>query len=169
MNRPKRRKSKDNPYMLKELGNNEYTISFFNGRNELVVLNIDEKIFRAFDRFELDDLKQLNEIDNHRDFRTINNSEENENIIYNTISNSSKSVEEIVEDKIINEELYNAINSLNDIQKDRIKKYYFENKTLEEIAKEEDVVLEQLNIVLMLELIILKIKLNFRLQKVQIS
>ncbi len=137
MNRPKRRKSKDNPYMLKELGNNEYTISFFNGRNELVVLNIDEKIFRAFDRFELDDLKQLNEIDNHRDFRTINNSEENENIIYNTISNSSKSVEEIVEDKIINEELYNAINSLNDIQKDRIKKYYFENKTLEEIAKEE--------------------------------
>ena len=137
MNRPKRRKSKDNPYMLKELGNNEYTISFVNGRNELVVLNIDEKIFRAFDRFELDDLKQLNEIDNHRDFRTINNSEENENIIYNTISNSSKSVEEIVEDKIINEELYNAINSLNDIQKDRIKKYYFENKTLEEIAKEE--------------------------------
>lgn len=137
MNKPKRRKSKDNPYMLKELGNNEYTISFFNGRNELVVLNIDEKIFRAFDRFELDDLKQLNEIDNHRDFRTINNSEENENIIYNTISNSSKSVEEIVEDKIINEELYNAINSLNDIQKDRIKKYYFENKTLEEIAKEE--------------------------------
>ena len=137
MNRPKRRKSKDNPYMLKELGNNEYTISFFNGRNELVVLNIDEKIFRTFDRFELDDLKQLNEIDNHRDFRTINNSEENENIIYNTISNSSKSVEEIVEDKIINEELYNAINSLNDIQKDRIKKYYFENKTLEEIAKEE--------------------------------
>ena len=137
MNRPKRRKSKDNPYMLKELGNNEYTISFFNGRNELVVLNIDEKIFRAFDRFKLDDLKQLNEIDNHRDFRTINNSEENENIIYNTISNSSKSVEEIVEDKIINEELYNAINSLNDIQKDRIKKYYFENKTLEEIAKEE--------------------------------
>ena len=123
--------------MLKELGNNEYTISFFNGRNELVVLNIDEKIFKAFDRFELDDLKQLNEIDNHRDFRTINNSEEDENIIYNTISNSNKSVEEIVEDKIINEELYNAINSLNDIQKDRIKKYYFENKTLEEIAKEE--------------------------------
>lgn len=137
MNRPKRRKSKDNPYILKELGNNEYTISFFNGRNELVVLNIDEKIFRAFDKFELDDLKQLNEIDNHRDFRTINNSEEDENIIYNTISNSNKSVEEIVEDKIINEELYNAINSLNDIQKDRIKKYYFENKTLEEIAKEE--------------------------------
>ena len=63
MNRPKRRKSKDNPYMLKELGNNEYTISFFNGRNELVVLNIDEKIFfdslkneseeKYYKRFEL--------------------------------------------------------------------------------------------------------------------
>lgn len=34
MNRPKKRKSKDNPYILKELENNEYTISFFNGRNE---------------------------------------------------------------------------------------------------------------------------------------
>lgn len=33
--------------------------------------------------------------------------------------------------------MYSAINSLNSIQKDRIKKYYFEDKTLQEIADEE--------------------------------
>lgn len=47
------------------------------------------------------------------------------------------SVEEEVESKIIFEELKLAINQLSTIQKRRIKMYYFEDMTLEEIAKIE--------------------------------
>ena len=38
---------------------------------------------------------------------------------------------------MLNEELKNAIKLLNDIQKRRLIKYYFEDKSLEEIALEE--------------------------------
>ena len=49
-----------------------------------------------------------------------------------------KTVQEIVEDNISYEELRNAINTLSDIQKRRIKMYYFEDMTLDEIAKLEN-------------------------------
>ena len=46
-------------------------------------------------------------------------------------------VDELVENQIINEELKKAIQALPKIQRDRLKKYYFEDMTLEEIAREE--------------------------------
>lgn len=47
------------------------------------------------------------------------------------------SLEEVIETKLLNEDLKKAINSLSDIQKRRIKMYYFEDKTLREIAEIE--------------------------------
>lgn len=46
--------------------------------------------------------------------------------------------DEIVENKINNEKLRDAIQELPKIQRERLKKYYFENKTFEEIAEEEN-------------------------------
>ena len=43
-------------------------------------------------------------------------------------------IDEIVENDFVSRELKNAINQLSDVQKRRIKMYYFENKTVEEIA-----------------------------------
>ena len=89
--------------------------SFYNG-NEFVSIEVNKEVFNLLDRFELDDLKELNERDNHRDYRYINN-DVDEILIFNDISEYSDSVEEIIENKLFNEDLYKAINSLNDIQK----------------------------------------------------
>lgn len=134
--RPKRRKMFDNPYTLTEYENNTYYVTFKDSIGIIRTIEINKNIFDAFDRFELDDLKILNENDNHKDFRTLNNSEIEENNAYNN-SYKNESLEDEVERRIFNDELYFAINSLNDLQKNRVKKYYFEDKTLQQIADEE--------------------------------
>lgn len=46
-------------------------------------------------------------------------------------------VDNIVERKILNDNIKNAISELSEIQKRRFIKYYFESKTQQEIADEE--------------------------------
>ena len=52
--------------------------------------------------------------------------------------NNTVSIENIVIEDIIITNLLIIINELPKIQRDRINKYYFENKTFEEIAQEEN-------------------------------
>ena len=55
-------------------------------------------------------------------------------------------VDEIVENSIRDEEIRKAISTLSDIQKRRIIKYYFEDKTEYEIAKEENATQQSVHI-----------------------
>lgn len=127
--RPKRRKYNDNPYELKEI-NNTYIVKFKDSKNIIKIVEVDLNVYKAFDRFELDDLSQLNEYDRH-----IEHIELDENSIYLKGGYQLPSTESIVEEKLQSEELYLAINSLSEIQKRRIKMYYFEDKSLKEIAE----------------------------------
>lgn len=131
VNRPKRRKSNDNPYMLKVI-NNTYFIIFKDINNKNNEVQVSKEIYEAMDRFELDDLKELNEYDRH-----IEHSELTDNKLNTRIMNKPLSVEDSVIRKSSYENLMIAINLLPEIQKRRIKKYYFDEKTLKEIAKEE--------------------------------
>ena len=109
---PKRRKCKDNPYTLNYIEEkNIYTITFKDVKGHLNKVEVSEEVYRVFDKFELQDIKELNEYDRH-----IEHSEIFEN----------------------NLELREAIQELHKIQRERLKKYYFENKTFEEIAEEEN-------------------------------
>lgn len=137
-NRPKRRISKDNPYRINYYENkNLYTVTFVDSRKELQEVEITIDLYNALNDFELRDLSQMNKDDLHRDCRIIDNSDESEITIYNHSLIEHKFVEKIVEKKIDNERLKVLINELPLIQKNRIRKYYFEDKTLEEIAEEE--------------------------------
>ena len=77
-------------------------------------------------------MSELNEYDNH-----IEHSEIYEETLEKRIVNR----QELIEDSIIKkdnfEKLHNAINELSDIEKRRIRMYYFEDKTLDEIAEIE--------------------------------
>lgn len=119
---PKRRRKKENPYTLIELENNIFVVSFIDVYGEVQNIKIDKRTFDEFNKFELDDLKELNEKDNHFDYRRINDVYD-EILIFNN-SNYICSIEDDVEKKLFNEELYSAINFLNPIQKDRIKKLF---------------------------------------------
>ena len=131
--RPKRRKCKDNPYTLNYCEEkNIYTITFKDVKGKFRRVDVNKEIYQAFDRFELDDLSELNEFDNH-----IEHSEVYENNLNERAMDKPLGVEEIVETTIINEELRKAINSLSEIQKRRIQMYYFDGLTQQEIANKE--------------------------------
>ncbi|MBE6141156.1 MAG: sigma-70 family RNA polymerase sigma factor [Firmicutes bacterium] len=130
---PIRDKRKDNPYSLGyDEFNKTYTIEFRDSKKIKNKIQIDKKIYDAFDNFELEDSSE-----NYKQRRYIEHSEVFDYTLYKRAVNKSKSVYEIVEENIINEKLYDAIKSLTETQKRRIILYYFEDKKLEEIAQME--------------------------------
>ena len=74
----------------------------------------------------------MNEYDRH-----IEHSELSEITLNNRAINKNDNLEESIIGLLEYEKLKKLINELSDIQRNRIKKYFFENKTYEEIAKEE--------------------------------
>lgn len=134
--RPKRRKDKDNPYEIFSIGieteNPKYYISFYDGVGDKHCIEIENELFDLLDRFELDDLSFLNEVDRHYE-----HSELDEVTLERRAFNKPLSIEETVIQEIRNKELHIAINTLPEKQRKRLKLYYFENLTYEEIAKLE--------------------------------
>jgi len=144
LQRPKRRRYKDNPYRL-EIDNvcKVYIVSFKDSRGIIQKVEISEEIFNALDKFELEDLSEMNEYDNH-----IEHSEIFENNLNSRAINKSISLEDEVINKCAFEELKKAIDKLPNVQKRRIKKYYFQEKTEREIAEEENATQQSVHIVL---------------------
>ena len=133
MNNPKRNKDKYNPYTI-EIKEEKYYVSFKDSNNVLQEISITKEVYDAFDKFELEDISQIHKIRKH-----IEHNEVYEETLYQRSIIDSISVEDEVSTNILNEELKKAINSLDEIQKRRIIKYYFYDKTYEEIAKEEGI------------------------------
>lgn len=131
--RPKRYKEYDNPYTLESVEKEElYFIRFRDEKGEHLV-TVSKEVFDVFDESEKQDNNMM-----VRNSRYIHKYELSDEALSNKMLNNQTSIE----DKLISdfeiEELYEAINELSDIQKRRIRKYFFENKTFEEIAKEEN-------------------------------
>ena len=118
-------------------------MSFKDSRGIIQKVEISEEIFNALDKFELEDLSEMNEYDNH-----IEHSEIFENNLNSRAINKSISLEDEVINKCAFEELKKAIDKLPNVQKRRIKKYYFQEKTEREIAEEENATQQSVHIVL---------------------
>ena len=131
MERPKRRKSKDNPYTIEER-NGKYIVSFTDGEQKSIEVEVSKEIYECFDGFELDDLSQMNEYDRHTE-----HSDLTESTLQRRAANHNKSVEELVEGKMLNEKLYEGIRRLSKTQKRRLVKYYFDERSYTDIAREE--------------------------------
>ncbi len=130
---PIRNKSKDNPYILGfDDDKKTYTVEFVDNKKVIHKIAISVEVYNAFDSFELEDISQIHKFRKH-----IEHSEVYEETLNTRMISKPTSIEEEVENKIIYEELKVAINQLSDIQKRRIKMYYFEDMTLEQIAAVE--------------------------------
>ena len=133
--RPKRRKYRDNPYTLSFIEEkNIYIVSFKDVKGTTHRVEVNEEVYKAFDKFELEYLSELNEYDNH-----IEHSEVFENNLEKRAKDKPISLEDEFIEKSTFNELKEAINKLPEIQKRRIKKYYFDEKTQQQIADEEKV------------------------------
>lgn len=90
-------------------------------------VEIDEKVFQVFDKSRLLIKKAENELYNKLD--TFYDATDVEDKMTEIDNQTIK--------KVIGEKIRNAIQELPEIQKRRIIKYYFQDKTFEQIAKEE--------------------------------
>ena len=135
MDKPKRRRYKDNPYSLefdKDL--KRYYIIFKDSNNVIKKVEVTFAIYDVFNYSELHDLSEMNEYDNH-----IEHFQLSEESIYERTNNKPLSIDDEIIRKTTYEKLIIALNQLSDIQKRRIKKYYFDEMNEQEIADEEGV------------------------------
>lgn len=139
--RPKRRKAKENPYELLTTGiatdHPHYYLSFTDSGGMKQFMEIDETLFKAFNRFELDDLSQMNKMDRHYE-----RSEQTEISLHVRAMKPQLDLEETVLQKVEVELLHKAIVRLPDIQRRRLILYYFCDLTYAKIAELEGCRLE---------------------------
>lgn len=117
---PIRNKSKDNPYTLGfDEEKNIYTVEFKDNKNILHKVEISEKVYKAFDKFELEDISQIHKVRSHIEHSEVFEETLNTRMLYKPIS-----IEEGVENKVLLDDLKKAINHLTDVQKRRLKLDY---------------------------------------------
>ena len=128
---PKRRKDKYNPYTIYE-EEGKYYITFKDGQGQRNCFEVDRELYGAFNEFELEDLSYLNIWDRHLEQSEVWETSLNERAV-----EVPETVEEIVLRNIQNEKVHRAIEQLPEVQKRRIRMYFFEGMTYEEIAVKE--------------------------------
>lgn len=112
--------------------NNKYYTCFYDGVKKYHKVEIKKEIADVYIDSWSNDKKIQHEFERH-----IEHSEIYEESLYKRAVDKHFNLEEYIIRKTTFEELNTAINLLPDIQKRRIKKYYFENKTEQQIAQEE--------------------------------
>lgn len=132
--RPKRRKYKDNPYNLSsDKKNGLYYVSFIDSRGILQYIEINKTIFDELNKFELKDVSQMNEYDNHIEHLELNDEE----LYHRRKIDTNDYYNENILNKILIKDLMKEIKKLPIQQRNRLIKYYFYNMSYEQIAKEE--------------------------------
>lgn len=134
--RPKRRKYKDNPYNLSsDKKNGLYYVSFIDSRGNLQYIEINKAIFDELNKFELKDVSQMNEYDNHIEHLELSDEE----LYHRRKIDTNDYYNENILNKILIKDLLSEIRKLPILQKNRLIKYYFYNMSYEQIAKEEGI------------------------------
>lgn len=96
-------------------------------------MQISSNLYKLFDTFELEDISYMNKYDRH-----IEHLQLDEIQLYKRASNKVENIEEKVIKNIETQRLYEAINKLPKIQRNRIYSYYFKNMTQKEIAMQDN-------------------------------
>ena len=110
----------------------KYYISFKDFMNNECKLQIDKEIFNVYMKSKKAYKKIENEYDRH-----IEHSEIYENNINKRMLRKPKELSEIIDVQLVEKRLKDTLKELPEIQRRRLKKYYFQNKTFEQIAQEE--------------------------------
>ena len=131
--RPKRRKDKYNPYTLYTKAG-RYYISFVDVNNNFQKIEVSQEVFESFNRFELEDISQMNEYDRH-----LEHFEVDENTLYQKSVSSEQPLEEYFDKAQDAENLHMAINKLPDVQKRTLKSTILKRKPLKKYLIKKDV------------------------------
>lgn len=130
-NHPKRKKDKDNPYVL-SVEDGGYFISFSDGQGAYYREQVDEKLYTVFNQYELEDISHLNVVSRHYE-----HSDLTEGTLNQRAAVAPESLEDQVYRKLLYQKLHKAILTLPEIQRRRLLLYYFDGYTFEQIAEME--------------------------------
>jgi len=128
---PNRKKDQLNTYVL-SIENKEYCVTFSDGNGVHHKEKISRELYELFDRFELEDISQLNVISRYHE-----HSELTEGTLNRRALVHPEPMEDGVYRKIMYDQLHTAIGELPVIQRRRVFLYYFEGYTFEQIAEME--------------------------------
>ena len=128
---PKRKKDKQNPYTLSIENGKEY-ISFHDTEGTYRKIEVTHVLFSQFNDFELEDISYLNTVSRHYEFSELTEQAINERAFL-----PQESIEDAVFRKLQYAQLYTAIQTLPDKQRERLILYYFRNYTYAQIAEME--------------------------------
>ncbi len=126
---PKYRRSADNPYRLSRREGGRYWVSFPDGEGNEQEAEVSDAVFRHFEAWELEDLSEMNEKDNHGE-----RLQQSEEAMFHRSSTAQPSAEEVVEQRDEIQLLYRAIEALPLVQRHRLVLYYFQDMTYEQIS-----------------------------------
>lgn len=127
------RKDKYNPYTLYTKAG-RYYISFVDVNNNFQKIEVSQEVFESFNRFELEDISQMNEYDRH-----LEHSEVYEHTLYQKNVSSEQPLEEYFDKAQDSENLHMAINKLPNVQKRRLKSTILKRKPLKKYLMKKDV------------------------------
>lgn len=124
----------DGSELFADFDNRKYFIKFKNYENEEILSEITEAIFYTY----LTSKKKYksNENEEYRHWEHIPLSD---NEIYHRKFLKEQNVDEIIEKKEIHDEIHKAIETLSKSQKNKIIEYYFKEKNMVEISKENNI------------------------------
>ena len=128
---PKRKKDKQNPYTLSIENGKEY-ISFHDTEGTYRKIEVTHVLFSQFNDFELEDISYLNTVSRHYEFSELTEQAINERAFL-----PQEPIEDAVLRKLQYAQLYTAIQTLPDKQRERLILYYFRNYTYAQIAEME--------------------------------
>ena len=128
---PNRKKDILNTYVL-SIENKEYYVAFSDGNGVHHKERISQELYELFDRFELEDISQLNVISRYHE-----HSELTEGTLNQRALTQPEPMGDSVYRKIMYDQLHTAIAELPVIQRRRVFLYYFGDYTFEEIAEME--------------------------------
>ena len=130
-NHPNRKKDKCNPYVI-SIENEEYYVAFTDGQGVRHKERISRELYELFDRFELEDISQLNVISRYQEHSELTEGTLNQRALI-----QPEAMEDSVYRKIMHDQIHTAIANLPDIQRRRVLLYYFGGYTYERIAEME--------------------------------
>lgn len=128
---PKRKKDKQNPYTLSIENGKEY-VSFHDSEGTYHQLEVTHALFSQFNDFELEDISYLNAVSRHYEFSELSEQAINERTFL-----PQEPIEDAVFRKLQYAQLYTAVKTLPDKQRERLILYYFRNYTYAQIAEME--------------------------------
>lgn len=121
-------------YLVYTNKKNKHIAIFKDAENKIRKIEINGDIKNALIEERKIEKRQKNEFDRH-----IEHSEIYENKLPSRVMDKPIELEDEVIKKTLINEIKNELNKLPSLQRERIKKYFFENKTYEEIARDEGV------------------------------